>query len=62
VSDLSFSCLLGHGYKLQSGLGALWLGGSAHLFAMSLACCVCFLIVMQEVQGIKVLHDILTSL
>ena len=50
------------GWKLRSGLGALWLGMSAHLFAMSLACCVCFLLGMQEVQVIKVLHDTLTSL
>ena len=62
VSDHSFSCWLGCGCKLQSGLGALWLGRSAHLFAMSLASCVCFLLGMQEVQGIKVFHDILTSL
>ena len=27
-----------------------------------LACCVCFLLGMREVQGIRVLHDILTSL
>ena len=53
---------LGRGWKLRSGLGALWLGMSAHLFAMSLACCVCFLLGMQEAQGIKVLHDISTSL
>ena len=37
VSDRSFSCWLGRGWKLRSGLGALWLGTSAHLFAMSLA-------------------------
>jgi hypothetical protein len=62
VSDCSFSCWLGRGCKLRSGPGVLWLGRSALLFAMSLACCVCFLLGMQEVQGIKVLHDILTSL
>jgi len=62
VSDRSFFCWLGIGFKIWSGLGALWLSKSTLLFTMSLACCMCFLLGMQEVQGIKVLHDILVSL